>query len=190
MGGCLRCDTGRMRTPVHGGACRRSPASPDLHDLAVPAMVIGPGPGGVRHGCSSTGRAAAVHVHFGVAGGSVRPTPEQAAAARAPLQRRRLSRRQVAPPAAAPATEERAGSPRPARTSAPLPARTTDTAMSGDLPGWKQRLCGGLLRAVTSRWAFPGPLYGTGGVPDTKTGHRTRPDRATAESPATTRRKS
>ena len=58
--------------------------------------------------------------------------------------------------------------------AAPLPARTTDVTMSGDLPGWKQVFVEDFSAGDVPLGGFPGPLYSTrwsagykDGTPDT-----------------------
>ncbi|MGO4805937.1 family 16 glycosylhydrolase [Arthrobacter sp. 2MCAF15] len=48
---------------------------------------------------------------------------------------------------------------RPAQTSAPLPVRTTDVTMSGDLPGWRNVFVEDFSKGDVPLGSFPGPLY-------------------------------
>ena len=102
----------------------------------------------------------------------VRPEPRQVVPRLPPL---RLGARRV---------------PTVTRTPAPPPVRTTDAAMTGDLPGWKQVFVEDFSAGDVPLGLLPRARFtARGGAPATRTGPRIRPGRSTAEDPATTRRR-
>ena len=164
-------------TRCKGARAGKPPASPHL-----------PFYGGYRHGpepvlalaaCSGDGcareRAAALHVHFGVAGRAVwRPRA---------LALRRAGSTSGAPTGApeggagtgpGPGIGKSAPRPNPYPPRPRSPVRTTDVTMTGDLPGWKQVFVEDFSAGDVPLGRFPGPLYSArwsagykDGTPDT-----------------------
>lgn len=146
-----------MRTPVHWG---RVPAGRrrllTCMTMAVPAMVM-------VLALAACGTDAAPQgerpLFTSISASPAAPPTDAGTGAQPGLQ----SVAPTEPPAggtatAAPATGSAPAS-RPARTSAPPPDRTTDTAMSGDLPGWRNVFVEDFSGGDVPLGSFPGPLY-------------------------------